>query len=138
MSRLVTLILVLALAFLSACNLATTPPTAIPTPDLPRVDFEQPANGATVVEGSELTIDLVASDETQGIARIELLVDDLNYRDGTPENEVPVPTFHVLMNWLAQGVGRHVLTAIAYRPDGTRSDERSILIEVLPRETPTP
>ena len=138
MSRPVTLILMLILALLSACNLATTPPTAIPTPDLPRVDFEQPANGATVVEGSELTIDLVASDETQGIARIELLVDDLNYREGTPENDVPVPTFRVLMNWLAQGVGRHVLTAIAYRPDGTRSDERSILIEVLPRETPTP
>jgi hypothetical protein len=134
--RLILLVVVLLLG--SACNLSTTPPTAIPTPDLPRVEFQQPANGATIVEGSELTIDLVATDARAGIVRIELLVDDLPYREGTTENGLPVPTFHVLLNWLAQGVGRHVLTAIAYRPDGTPSDEMRILIEVLPRTTPTP
>lgn len=126
------------LLLLSACNLSTTPPTVIPTPDLPRVEFQEPINGATIVEGSELTIDMVASDETAGIVRIELLIDDQPYREGAPDEETPVPTFRVLMNWLADGVGRHVLTAVAYRPDGTPSDERSIIIEVLPRTTPTP
>jgi hypothetical protein len=36
------------------------------------------------------------------------------------------------MNWLAQGQGRHALTAIAYRPDGTQSDPATILVNVLP------
>jgi hypothetical protein len=135
----VRLILLLSvLLWVSACNLSTTPPTAIPTPDLPRVEFQQPLNGATIVEGSELTIDLVATDARAGIVRIELLIDDLPYREPETENGLPVPTFHVLLNWLAQGVGRHVLTAIAYRPDGTPSDEMSILVEVLPRTTTTP
>ncbi|NWF70933.1 MAG: hypothetical protein HXY40_17750 [Chloroflexi bacterium] len=130
----------LALLALTACNLSTTPPTAIPTPDLPRVTFEAPVNGATILEGAELTIDLVGTDASQGIARIELRVDDLPYRQGEPEGGVPVPTFRVLMNWQAQGVGRHALTAVAYRPDGTQSDEVTILVEVLPRAalTPTP
>jgi hypothetical protein len=128
----------LGVLLVSGCNLSTTPPTVIPTPDLPRVDFQEPVNGATIVEGSELTIDLVATDATAGIVRIELLVDDLPYREGTTEYELPVPTFHVLLNWLAQGVGRHVLTAIAYRPDGTPSDETRILVEVLPRVESTP
>ncbi len=128
----------LLLLLLSACNLGTSRPTAIPTPDLPRVEFQQPLNGATILEGSELTIDLLATDETAGIVRIELLVDGIAYRDGAPENDVPVPTFRVLLNWLASGVGRHTLTAIAYRPDGTPSDEMTIVIEVLPRMTPVP
>jgi hypothetical protein len=139
MSRFVTLIaLLLGALFVSGCNISTSPPTVIPTPDLPRVEFEEPINGATIVEGSELTIDLVAADETAGIVRIELLVDDLPYREGSTENNLPVPTFHVLLNWLANGVGRHVLTAIAYRPDGTRSAETRVLIEVLPRVETTP
>src|SRR5262245_61526565 len=96
--RLIALFVVLLLV--SGCNLSTTPPTAIPTPDLPRVEFQQPINGATVVEGSDLTIDLVATDAAAGIVRIELLIDDLPYREGTTENGFPVPTFHVLLNWL--------------------------------------
>jgi hypothetical protein len=137
MSRSVIFVALLLLV-LVACNLSKEPPTAVPTADLPRVEFQQPINGATVIEGSELTIDLLAIDERVGILRIEVLIDDIPYREGTPENGAPVPTYRVLLNWLAQGVGRHVLTAIAYRPNGTPSDETRILVEVLPRTAATP
>jgi Bacterial Ig domain len=137
MSRSLTFSLVL-LWVLSACNLSTEAPTAVPTADLPRIEFQQPINGATVIDGSELTIDLLATDERVGIVRIELLVDDVSYREGAPDNNTPVPTFRILFNWLAQGIGRHTLTAVAYRPDGTPSDELTILVEVLPRASATP
>jgi len=40
------------------------------------------------------------------------------------------------MNWLAAGVGRHQITAKAYRADNTPGDETTIVVEVIPRPTP--
>jgi hypothetical protein len=37
---------------------------------------------------------------------------------------------------LANGVGIHVIEAIAYRQDGQQSDPTLITIEVLPQATP--
>ena len=37
------------------------------------------------------------------------------------------------MNWLAEGIGFHSLTAIAYRPDGTASPPTIISVQVVER-----
>jgi hypothetical protein len=37
------------------------------------------------------------------------------------------------MNWIAGTPGGHTLHAIAYRADGTRSDEAIILVDVVAR-----
>lgn len=130
----IAIVLSFVLSFvLSGCNLIEgTPATVTPAPDLPTVQFIYPANESTIVEGTDFPIDIVASDNGVGIARVQLLVDDEPINERGPDVSAAVPVFTVRMNWLAQGVGRHVLTAWAYRPDGTASDPATILVNVLP------
>jgi hypothetical protein len=117
-----------------ACNLQMGTPTPFPTPDLPRVEFQAPANNDSFVEGTDLTIALVASDAGPGIARIELMVDDLPHSEATPEAGASVPVFTVTMNWLAEGVGYHSLTATAFRADGVPSPPVTIAILITERQ----
>ncbi|MAS35833.1 MAG: hypothetical protein CL610_17620 [Anaerolineaceae bacterium] len=122
--------LLLVTAFLVAgCNLQVGQPSPVPTPDIPQIEFQAPANNDSFVEGTDLTIALVAQDTGVGVARVELLVDDLPYREVSPEVSDVVPVFTVTMNWLAEGTGYHSLTAIAYRPDGVAS--RPVTISIL-------
>jgi hypothetical protein len=125
---------------LTSCNLraGNVTNTPLPTPDIPRVRFLYPGNNSTVLENTDLRIDLLAEDGGAGVARVELLIDDISEREGAPEISEAVPTFTVTMNWLAKGVGKHSLIAIAYRPDGTASAPTTILVNVLPRGTPAP
>jgi hypothetical protein len=130
----------LLLTVLSACNLSTSPP-GTPTPDLniPLVQITFPANDANVIEGTDLRIEIAASDEAgDGIARVELRVDDTLVNERGPDISSAVPVFTVNMNWLAQGLGRHAITAIAYRTDGVQSDETTIVVNVLADEVGAP
>jgi len=119
---------------LTGCNLQSGTPTPIPTPNIPSIEFQFPQNNSTVLEGLDLNIDLVATDPGSGVARVELLVDDQPHQAGKPEISPEVPTFTVKMNWLAQGIGAHSFTAVAYRLDGTASAPQTIIVEVVPRE----
>jgi hypothetical protein len=125
--------LTIAALVLAACNLQQGTPSPLPTPDTPSIEFLSPVNGSTVYEGTDLTIDLVARDNGEGIARVQLLVDDLPHQEGAPVNTIAVPTFTVTMNWLAEGTGFHSLTAVAYRTDGTASPPTMISIQVVER-----
>ena len=118
----------------AACNLQQGTPTPLPTPDAPAVEFLSPVNGSNVFEGTDLTVELVARDAGAGVARVELLVDDVSHQEGSPVDSDVVPVFTVTMNWLAAGVGRHSLSAIAYRADGTASPATVISIQVVARE----
>jgi hypothetical protein len=113
------------------CNLSASNQAPPPTPDLPQVRFVTPDNNARVLEGVDLPIDIFAEDTSVGIARIELRLDGETFRDAAPPNFNVERQFRVEMNWIAEGVGLHTLSAIAYRPDGTRSDETFITIEVV-------
>lgn len=118
---------------LAGCTLAAdVAPTPAPTPDIPQAEFLAPPNSATIYEGAELTVDILARDTTTGIAQIAFLVDDVVLLTAEPENGA-VTDFRVETNWFASGVGLHLLTIIAYRPDGTQSLPTDILVEVLPR-----
>jgi len=137
--------LVLVLALLaSGCTLIGESIPTTPTPDRPTVTFLYPPNNAQVFEGTDLTIELLAQDDTAGIERVELFLDDISdepLRTARPVDNATVPVFRVEMNWLASGIGRHQLTARTYRLDGTPSDEETILIEVISRadsDTNTP
>jgi len=123
----------LFLLVLAGCNLSTEQfATLTPTPDLPSTEFLYPANEATVVEGAEIYVDILARDNGVGVAKVEFRVDDALINERGPDISAAVNTFTVRMNWIAQGVGRHVFTATALRPDGTRSDPATILVNVLP------
>jgi len=125
---------------LAGCNIRTNNATntPFPTPDIPRVQFMFPTNNATVLEGTDLTLELLAEDGGAGVARVDLLIDDLPHQSGIPKESLAVPVFTVRMNWLAEGVGFHSLTAVAYRADGTSSTATIINVEVIPRPASTP
>lgn len=127
--------LVLLILCLCGCNLnaAARTPTPPPTPDIPQVSFNAPVNNARVFEETLLDIDLVATDYGQGISKIALYVDGTLLDEAESEGGPTKPIFRVEMNWLTEGVGAHTLSAIAYRPDGTPSEETIIVIEVVPR-----
>ena len=122
----------LGLFGLAACTLTEVAPTPYPTPDIPRVRFLFPENSALVFKDSEITVDIFAEDQTAGIARVIFLVDNVQINEGMPPVG-SVPEFRVAMNWVAGNLGGHTLHAIAYRADGTQSDEAIILVEVVER-----
>lgn len=128
------LVSILALAVLAGCNLGASQPTPFPTPDIPTIEFIFPPDGSTVIEGTDLTIDLVGRDETTGIVLIELRLNGETLREAPTEANLPLAVYRVEMNWVAQGLGLHSLSAVAYRPDGIPSDEEFITVEVVPRE----
>lgn len=122
---------------LAGCNLAAgSQPTPFPTPDIPSVEILSPANNQQVFEGTVFDIDIVARDETAGVARIELLVDDNFVNEVAPDESegTSVPALRVKMNWLAQGAGFHIIEVVAYREDGTRSDSALLNIDVISRD----
>lgn len=136
MRRMLRIVLLVALGLvLSACHIrmdnATNTP--YPTPDIPTLRFVFPENRSTVVEGTDLNIQLVAEDPGAGVARIELSIDDLAADQAKPEVSSAVPVFNAILHWLATGVGKHSLTATAYRADGTSGVPVTIIIEVVAR-----
>lgn len=119
---------------LSACNLGTSSVTPVPTPDIPQVEILSPENNQQAFEGVEFDFDIVARDASEGIALVELYVDEVVINFSSPVEEASVPVFRTTMNWRALGVGLHIIEVIAYREDGQQSDPARITIEVLPRE----
>ncbi|HRF97486.1 MAG TPA: Ig-like domain-containing protein [Aggregatilineales bacterium] len=113
---------------MTGCTLEATP---FPTPDIPRVQFVSPANNSRVVDGTDLTIDIFGQDSSLGIAKIEFYANGSLIKEASLPNYDVQTDFRVQVNWLASGVGFHALSAIAYRPDGTRSDEAYLSIEVV-------
>lgn len=126
------------LVLLSACTLVGPEVPLTPTPDLPGIEFQYPANNAQVFINTDLNIELVARDNTSGVTRVELyrgpLAEGEPIQTVTPVDAESVPVFTVTINWLARPLGNTSLTAVAYRADGVRSDEATILLEVIPRE----
>ena len=121
-----------SLLLLSACNLSTTAPEPTPERIVPTVEFLYPTNGSLVIEGTDVQIELLAQDpHGVGVSRVELYVDDVPHQEGAPQISAAVTVFTVDMNWLAEGIGLHALSAIAYRPDGTASDAITISLLVV-------
>ena len=117
---------------LSGCTLTDSAGTPLATPDLPHVEILFPENGQQVVEGFDLTLDVFAEDQTSGIARIDVFVDGEVLQSASVEGDSPVRAqFRIETNWIASSIGRHPISAIAYRLDNTSSDEVTIVIEVV-------
>lgn len=132
-----TLLRLTAIVFLlasAACNLVEGTPTPYPTPDAPHIEILAPANNDRFIEGAEVVVELLARDDGPGVARIELQADGMTIREALPVESGAVPVFTATMNWLAEGIGLHVLSAIAYRPDDRPSSPALVIVEVLPKE----
>jgi len=126
---------------LAGCNLrsANAPTdTPFPTPDIPRIRFMFPENNSSVVEGTDLAVELLAEDSGTGIAKVQLIVDEVLQGEGKPQVASSVPAFSAKIHWLAKGIGLHSLTAIAFREDGKTSDAARVVLLIIPRPTPAP
>ena len=127
-------LLLLAIGWLAACNLSRpAPPTPLPsaTPAIPQIQILYPPHNQRVVAGVIFDIDILAADPAVGIQRVELYVDEalLQYSESATG---PQQNYRVTTNWLAQGIGWHKLSAIAYRADGAASHPQVIALEVIP------
>src|SRR4051812_38795502 len=91
---------------LSACHIRTNNATntPYPTPDIPRVQFLFPENRSTILEGTDLSVQVLAEDSGAGVARVDLMVDDLAADEGKPEISSAVPVFNGILHWTAKGV----------------------------------
>ena len=125
--------LVLCLGWLSACNLAKPTPTLtpLPTPAVPQVEILFPSHNQQVVEGVIFDIEILASDSSYGIQRVELYVDEALLQSSESQDG-SVNDFRVTMNWFAKGAGWHKFAVLAYRADGTASHPHIIALEVVP------
>jgi hypothetical protein len=116
---------------LAGCNLSTGTLTPVPTADVPQIEVINVENGASAYVGTDLTFDIVARDATAGVVRIELRVDGMLLNETETPDSQPQTVFRVLMNWVAEGEGRHFVSLIAYRADGTPSNELRLLLDVV-------
>ena len=139
-SRIILILLGIAV-LLGSCNLRSVnapTDTPYPTPDIPRVRFMFPENKSSVLEGTDLAVELLAEDSGAGIAKVQLLVDDNPQGEGKPEVAPSVPAFSAKIHWTAKGIGLHSLTALAFRADGTSSAPATLLLLVIMRPTASP
>ncbi|GAB1421847.1 hypothetical protein MASR2M15_20390 [Anaerolineales bacterium] len=128
------LLCIIGLLSLTACNLSNNIKVSpVATADIPKVEILAPANNALVYENTDFPIDIIARDQSSGITKVEMYVDGELVNEASPDGKISVPVFRVEMNWLARGLGKHVLSFISYRLDGTRSDESLINIDVVTR-----
>ena len=137
-----TILMVIGAALLlSGCNLrqANAPTdTPFPTPDVPRIRFVYPENNSSVIEGTDIAIELLAEDPGAGIAKVQLAVDDVLQGEGKPEVAPSVPAFSAKIHWVASGIGMHSLSAVAFRENGQASDSATLVLLVIPRPTAKP
>lgn len=132
------------LIVLSGCTLTDGVQPSPPNPLT--VEFLYPLDNTSVLEGTDLQIRVLAQvaaqvaaqdaaqDANGGVARVELRVDDLLHQQGSPVERESVEVFTVEMNWIAQGVGLHALTATAFRLDGTSGTPVTIRVNVIAAE----
>ncbi len=123
--------LVVLLTILCGCNLQSADSiTPMPTPDLPRIEILAPANNARIIVGTEFNFDIVARDETAGIGKIELHINDQFIQSAEPP-EGSVGVFRVQMNWVASTEGSVLVEAIPYRANGTQGDPARLVLDVV-------
>ncbi len=135
------LILLSLSVLLGSCNLRSVnapTETPYPTPDIPRVRFMFPDNNSNVLEGTDLAVELLGEDSGAGIAKVQLVVDDVLQGEGKPEVAPSVPAFSAKIHWVATGIGMHSLTAVAYRENGQASAPATLVLLVIPRPTTSP
>jgi hypothetical protein len=126
------LILVLILSAF-ACNLSTAPAddaTSEPVGAAPLVLLLAPVSDSVYTSGTEVQFRALAEDQPVGVAYIEFRV------DGFPAGRVDAdqgsqPYLEAQVSWVAEGSTKRMVTAEAYRPDGSSLGQSETVIEVI-------
>jgi len=109
----------------------------IPT-SKPTVVIVSPPSGSEFREGEEVAIQSVATD-ARGIARVELIVDNVIARTDTAPTSQSQPRFNLIQKWQATP-GTHIIGVRAYNISGAASDPAVISVSVgtAVAQAPTP
>lgn len=128
---LATLLLSLSVAT-SACSLADS---AVGRSAKPIVKISSPPSRSEFLPGQDVSVQSIATDP-RGIARVELLVDDVVVRtDPAPSTQGQTP-FSITQTWKAIP-GEHVIIVRAFNIAGVSSDPAGISISVPESQTTT-
>ena len=102
----------------------------------PHIQIDSPPNGTTFNHGDQVTVQSTAVDNA-GITKVELYVDSQLIR--TDANPDPSQTSWVVQEpWPADQDGHHVLTTVAYDPQGKTGTSQSVAITVQGSTPPPP
>lgn len=94
----------------------------------PHVQIDSPRNGATFNQGDQVTVQSTAVDNA-AITKVELYVDSQLIR--TDANPDPGQTSWIVQQpWAADQDGHHVLTTVAYDPQGKTGTSQPVAIIV--------
>jgi hypothetical protein len=96
---------------------------------LPATSIESPAAGASVAAGETVSITVAATDEGDGIARVEIYVNGA-LLGSVPVEDGPATAVVITQDWTPVEEGEANLMAIAYRADGTGSAPETIAVMV--------
>ncbi|MFO1457880.1 MAG: metallophosphoesterase [Verrucomicrobiota bacterium] len=105
-------------------TLVKDPPANLP----PSVLLNSPTEGASVTEGSPLTLSAATLDSDGTVTSVAFQVDGIPL---TTDLDVPFSTL-----WTATGVGQHLLSAVATDNSGGQTVSASVSITVIPRPPP--
>ncbi len=119
-----------------ACNfqLGGAPRTPIGTPTW-SLDFIAPDNNSLIVAGTTITLAAVASDGLSGVARIDFSVDgSLIGSQKAPISEGQT-RFSAQQAWQPTEARGYLITAEAFRADGTSIGEAGVAVQVIAAPT---
>jgi len=126
----------LALAGLAIAALACSETAPKVSGEPPKVTILSPKAGSSVLLNKALAVEVSADDpEGPGVTRLDLQLDGMVI--DTFEAAAPEPELMVSMECTPVEEGALMVTVIAYREDGTRSEPASIALSVVPAEEET-
>ena len=94
------------------------------------VTITAPLNGGQVAVGQEMQVLAVAND-SQGIVRAELWVDEVQSGVVASPSSRGQTEFPVEFNWVPQAAGSHILRVIAYNTVGKAGESSGVVIEAV-------
>ncbi len=106
----------------------------------PSVVIDSPSSGTTVEVGQEVTIQSTSTD-AQGVAKVELWVDEATvHTDSSPVAKGQTP-FSVLQSWTPLSPGEYTILVKAYNAAGQVGESEAITlsaVEAIGEASPTP
>ncbi len=129
----IALLLCATVWVLSACNLSSSGPQAVPTPTgaasgKPVVTILSPQNGAEVVVNEQILVSVSAADAV-GVTRVQMYVNDGIVKTVSSETPGGDPNLNVLLDYTPSSTGSLTLQVFAYRGSIT-SDPAEITVTV--------
>ncbi|MBI5957471.1 MAG: SH3 domain-containing protein [Chloroflexi bacterium] len=115
-----------------ACNFDTAPDSRVPgVPAGPLVLLIAPVNGSAYAEGVAVQFYAIAQDSSAGVARLEFRLDSFPVGDVKANTPGGQPSLEAQMTWTAVDKRGHILTAEAFRADGSSLGSADVTLKVV-------